>query len=148
MHHLAVAADLAIVASSWAFGGSTSNANIRSIWINIGCNSTVITLDVNILRRYHCYMILSFRCKETEKLAGGRYSRKLPADIQRIAARKLKMLNDAVELNDLRVPPANRLEALKGRRKGQHSIRINDQWRLCFRWQKGNASDVEIVDYH
>ena len=108
----------------------------------------MITLDVNILRRYYTCMILSFRCKETEKLAGGRYSRKLPADIQRIAARKLKMLNDAVELNDLRVPPANRLEALKGRRKGQHSIRINDQWRLCFRWHKGNASDVEIVDYH
>ena len=60
----------------------------------------------------------------------------------------LKLLNDSVELNDLRVPPANRLEALKGSRKGQHSIRINDQWRICFRWDKGNASDVEIVDYH
>ena len=109
---------------------------------------TIVTLDVNILQRYYMSMILSFRCKETEKLAGGRYSRKLPINIQRIAARKLKMLNDAVELNDLRVPPANRLEALKGRRKAQHSIRINDQWRLCFRWHKGNASDVEIVDYH
>ncbi len=93
-------------------------------------------------------MILSFSCKETEKLARGRISRKLPTEIQRIAARKLKLLNDSVELNDLRVPPANRLEALKGSRKGQHSIRINDQWRICFRWNKGNASDVEIVDYH
>jgi proteic killer suppression protein len=93
-------------------------------------------------------MILSFSCKETEKLAGGRFSRKLPTAIQRIAARKLKLLNDSVELNDLRVPPANRLEALKGIRKGQHSIRINDQWRICFQWHKGNASDVEIVDYH
>jgi len=93
-------------------------------------------------------MILSFSCKETEKLARGRFSRKLPAAIQHIAARKLKLLNDSVELNDLRVPPANRLEALKGSRKGQHSIRINDQWRICFRWDKGNASDVEIVDYH
>jgi proteic killer suppression protein len=108
----------------------------------------MLTLYVNILMRYYTYMILSFRCKETEKLARGRYSRKLPADIQRIAARKLKMLNGAVELNDLRVPPANRLEALKGSRKGQHSIRINDQWRMCFRWHKGNASDVQIVDYH
>ncbi len=108
----------------------------------------MLTLDVNILTRYYTYMILSFRCKETEKLARGQYSRKLPADIQRIAARKLKMLNDAVELNDLRVPPANRLEALKGGRKGQYSIRINNQWRLCFRWHKGNASDVQIMDYH
>jgi len=93
-------------------------------------------------------MILSFRCKETEKLAGGKFSRKLPSDIQRIAARKIKMIGDAVELIDLRVPPANRLEALKGERKGQHSIRINDQWRICFRWRNGNAMDVEIVDYH
>lgn len=108
----------------------------------------MLTLGVNISMRYYTYIILSFRCEETEKLAVGRYSRKLPADIQRIAARKLKVLNDAVELNDLRVPPANRLEALKGSRKGQHSIRINNQWRLCFRWHKGNASDVQIVDYH
>ena len=93
-------------------------------------------------------MILSFRCKETEKLAGGNFSRKLPSDIQRIAARKIKMISDAVQLIDLRVPPANRLEALKGERKGQHSIRINDQWRICFRWRNGNAMDVEIVDYH
>jgi proteic killer suppression protein len=93
-------------------------------------------------------MILGFRCKETKKLASGRFSRKLPTDIQRIAARKLKLLNDAANLVDLRVPPANRLEALKGARKGQYSIRINDQWRICFRWLDGNASEVEIVDYH
>ena len=93
-------------------------------------------------------MILGFRCRETEKLAAGRLSRKLPHDIQRIAARKLKMIGDAAELKDLRVPPANRLEALKGERKGQYSIRINDQWRICFRWKNGNAADVEIVDYH
>ena len=93
-------------------------------------------------------MILSFRCKETEKLASGKYSRKLPSDIQHIAARKLKMIGDAAELKDLRIPPANRLEALKGERKGQYSIRINDQWRICFRWKNSNAMDVEIVDYH
>ena len=93
-------------------------------------------------------MITSFRCKETEKLFHGRYSRKLPSDIQHVAARKLKLLNDAAELNDLRAPPANRLEALKGSRKGQYSIRINDQWRICFQWNIGNASRIEIVDYH
>jgi proteic killer suppression protein len=108
----------------------------------------VVTLDDNNAKRYYSAMILSYGCKETEKIAGGRFSRKLPTEIQRIAARKLKLLNDSVELNDLRVPPANRLEALKGSRRGQHSIRINDQWRICFRWDKGNASDVEIVDYH
>ena len=93
-------------------------------------------------------MITSFRCKETEKLFHGRYSRKLPSSIQHVAARKLKLLNDAAELNDLRAPPANRLEALKGSRKGQYSIRINDQWRICFQWNIGNASRIEIVDYH
>lgn len=93
-------------------------------------------------------MILSFKCRETEKLAQGRFYGKLPRDIQRIAARKLKLLNDAVALRDLRVPPGNRLEALKGEREGQHSIRINDQWRLCFRWHRGNATAVEVVDYH
>ena len=93
-------------------------------------------------------MILGYRCKETQKIASGLYSKKLPSDLQRIAARKLKLLNDAAELNDLRVPPANRLEALKGARRGQHSIRINDQWRICFRWISGNATDVEIIDYH
>mgnify|MGYP003497513294 CR=1 FL=1 len=107
-----------------------------------------ITLDVNNALRYFYPMILSFSCKETEKLARGRFSRKLPTAIQHIAARKLKLLNDSVELNDLRVPPANRLEALKGSRKGQHSIRINDQWRICFVWKDGDALEVEIVDYH
>lgn len=93
-------------------------------------------------------MIVSFRGKETEKLFSGKFSRNLPTDIQRVAARKLKLLNDAAELNDLRIPPANRLEALKGSRKGYYSIRINDQWRICFRWTRGNAHSVEIVDYH
>ena len=93
-------------------------------------------------------MIRSFRCKHTERIASGKYSRKLPTSIQRAAARKLKLLASAVELNDLRVPPANRLEQLKGNRHGQYSIRINDQWRICFRWESGHAADVEIVDYH
>lgn len=74
--------------------------------------------------------------------------RKIPADLQRVALRKLRMLDAAVSLEDLKVPPANRLEKLKGRREGQYSIRINDQWRICFRFQNSEATDVEIVDYH
>ena len=98
--------------------------------------------------RYSSRMIKSFRGKETEKVWQGQRSRRLPGDIQRVARRKLRMLNNARALNDLRVPPANRLEALQGRRAGQHSIRINDQWRICFVWDQGIALDVEIVDYH
>jgi proteic killer suppression protein len=91
-------------------------------------------------------VIKSFKCRETERLFQGRFSPKLPQAIQRIAARKLKMVNDAASLEFLRVPPANHLETLTGDRAGQHSIRINDQWRICFRWQEGDALDVEIVD--
>ena len=93
-------------------------------------------------------MIKSFGCKETEKIWNGKISRRLPQDIQRIARRKLRMINNAESLNDLRVPPANRLEALKGNRADQHSVRINDQWRICFVWREDNAFAVEIVDYH
>ncbi|MFC1610830.1 type II toxin-antitoxin system RelE/ParE family toxin [Myxococcota bacterium] len=93
-------------------------------------------------------MIRSFRSAETERVWNGQVSLKLPRDIQNVARRKLRMVNNAQTLQDLRVPPANRLEALKGNREGQHSIRINDQWRVCFRWQDGDAHDVEIVDYH
>ncbi len=93
-------------------------------------------------------MIKSFRRKETEKIWQGQRSRRLPGDIQQVARRKMRMLNNARALNDLRIPPANRLEALHGQRVGQHSIRINDQWRICFVWDQGDAFDVEIVDYH
>jgi toxin HigB-1 len=92
-------------------------------------------------------MIRSFRCKETEKLFNDQFSRRF-AFIERIARRKLEMLEAAKALDDLRSPPGNRLEALRGDRAGQHSIRINDQWRLCFRWSDGDSFDVEIVDYH
>lgn len=93
-------------------------------------------------------MITGFKDRETEKIWQGDFSRQLPRDIQAVARRKLRMLSNAHSLVDLRIPPANRLEALKGKRKGQHSIRINDQWRICFIWVDGNASNVEIVDYH
>ena len=93
-------------------------------------------------------MIKSFADRETEKVYNQQFSRKLPSTIQRIALRKLFMINAAENLNDLRVPPANRLEALHGDREGQHSIRINDQYRICFTEQQGDFYDVEIVDYH
>ncbi|MEJ2402018.1 MAG: type II toxin-antitoxin system RelE/ParE family toxin [Xanthomonadales bacterium] len=93
-------------------------------------------------------MIKSFRSEETEKIWNGICSKRLPQSIQQIARRKLRMLNNARSINDRRVPPANRLEALGGNRKGQHSIRINDQWRICFIWMDGDAVNVEIVDYH
>ncbi|MDP2621977.1 MAG: type II toxin-antitoxin system RelE/ParE family toxin [Hyphomicrobiales bacterium] len=93
-------------------------------------------------------MIRSFADAETARIWSGQRSRKLPFDIQRVALRKLRMLNQARILEDLRIPPGNRLGALKRGRAGQHSIRINDQWRICFRWHDGEASDVEIVDYH
>jgi proteic killer suppression protein len=93
-------------------------------------------------------VIKSFKCQETEKIFGRFYSKKFPTDIQRSALRKLRMLNRAEDLNDLRVPPGNRLKALKGKRKEQYSIRINDQWRICFIWQDKDTFDVEITDYH
>jgi len=93
-------------------------------------------------------MIESFRCRETAAIFRREYSRRLPTNIQRAALKKLRMLNRSMTLEDLRIPPGNRLEALSGNRKRQHSIRINEQWRVCFVWRNGGAHDVEIVDYH
>ncbi len=93
-------------------------------------------------------MIRSFRCRETERLFRGRVSRTWPPDMQRRAARKLNVLHAATRLDTLRVPPGNRLEALAGDRAGQHGIRVNDQWRICFVWKDGHAHEVELVDYH
>jgi toxin HigB-1 len=92
-------------------------------------------------------MIRSFRCRDTEALFNDRDVPRFRA-FERIARRKLLYLHRARRLDDLRVPPGNRLEALKGNRKGQYSIRVNDQYRICFTWKEGNAGDVEIVDYH
>ncbi len=93
-------------------------------------------------------MILSFGNRETEKVWNGTRVKKLPMEIQFIGRRKLRMLNNSVNLNDLKVPPANRLEKLSGKLKGFCSIRINDQWRIIFKWESGNATAVEITDYH
>jgi proteic killer suppression protein len=93
-------------------------------------------------------MIKSFRCGETERIFRRNYSKKFPDTIQRGALRKLRMLHRAKGINDLKVPPGNKLEVLRGDRQGQYSIRINKQWRICFDWQEGDALNVEIVDYH
>lgn len=93
-------------------------------------------------------MIKSFRCLETQKIFNREYSRRFPRDIQIRAFAKLNAIDAAVHLKDLRLPPSNRLEALKGERKGQHSVCINERWRICFEWHSGNAEQVEIVDYH
>jgi len=93
-------------------------------------------------------MIRDFRCKETEKIFNRQFSRKFPADIQRTALRKLALLDAAESLDDLKIPPSIRLEKLTGNRKGQYSIRINDQWRICFVWYRGDVQEVEITDYH
>lgn len=93
-------------------------------------------------------MIRSFKDRETHRIWRGERVRRPAVEIQSIARRKLRMLDNATDLRDLLVPPANRLEALRGDRQGQCSIRINDQWRICFRWQRGDVHEVEIVDYH
>jgi len=93
-------------------------------------------------------LIKSFRDADTQRLWQEERSRRLPASLQRVALRKLQMLNAAAALSDLMVPPGNRLERLRGDRLGQHSIRINDQYRVCFEWREGNAHSVEITDYH
>lgn len=93
-------------------------------------------------------MIKSFNSKETEKIWHGEFSRKIPLEIQQIARRKLRMLNNSVDLNDLTIPPSNRLEKLEGDLKGLYSIRINIKWGIVFEWKDGNAFGVEIIDYH
>jgi proteic killer suppression protein len=106
-----------------------------------------IALDVNHATRYYAPVIKTFRCADTEALSKGRRVKRF-ANIESVARRKLRQLQIAGRLDDLRVPPGNRLEALKGNRAGQHSIRVNDQFRVCFRWTAAGVEDVEIVDYH
>lgn len=109
----------------------------------------LISLDVNTVARYHSLtMIRSWRDRDTERVFDRRRSQRLAHDVQRVALRKLLLLDAAGAPQDLRIPPGNRLERLSGDREGQYSIRINNQWRICFKWQDGDAYDVEIVDYH
>ena len=109
---------------------------------------TLIALDTISVMRHGLRVIRSYKNLDTEAVANRERCRTFPADIQRRAQAKLMILNNAKDLNDLRAPPGNRLEALSGDRKGQYSIRVNDQWRICFSWKQRNAYQVEIVDYH
>jgi len=93
-------------------------------------------------------MIVSFGNSDTEQIWLGNRIKKLPNEIQQVGRRKLRMLNNSVDLSDLKIPPSNRLEKLSGKLRGFYSIRINDQWRIIFKWNSGNASEVEIIDYH
>src|SRR5437667_10899077 len=108
----------------------------------------MLSLDGYIRRCRISPLIVNFKCAETERIWQRHFSRKLPGNIQQKALHKLQLLDAAVRLENLRIPPGNRLEALKGDRRGQHSIRINQQWRICFKWLNGHAHAVEIVDYH
>lgn len=119
-------------------------AYVNYCLVNIVHSYSLLTFGVSI----DSIMILSFGNKETEKIWKGNLSRKLPREIQDIARRKLRMINNSVDIVDLRIPPSNRLEKLKGVLSDFYSIRINNQWRIIFRWENGNTIDVEIVDYH
>ena len=105
------------------------------------------TLHITTCVLYYL-MIKTFKCKETQKIYNRMFSKKLPQDIQRTAYKKLLMIEASIDVDDLKTPPANRLEKLSGDRVGQYSIRVNKQYRICFRWENGFAFDVEIVDYH
>ena len=127
-----------------SFGPRCGSAAASRCW----AAPAVVTIDDNNVSRYYSPVIRSFRDTQTEKVFLRERSRVLPADLQRRAHRKLLLLDATETLHDLRVPPGNRLERLSGNRRGPHSIRINDQWRICFRWDRGDAHDVEITDYH
>lgn len=107
------------------------------------------SLDISNATRYYLFAVIkTFRDKESEQLFQRRFTRRFPANLHRAAWKKLAMLDAAEKLEDLRVPPGNRFEKLSGKRAGEYSIRINDQWRICFRWREGNSYDVEVADYH
>ena len=108
----------------------------------------VVTLVVNNAQRYHRPVIRSFRNKDTEATWQRRYVKNLSPELSRLTYKKLVLINAAETINDLRVPPGNRLEKLAGERAGQYSIRVNDQWRICFTWSASGAANVELVDYH
>lgn len=110
--------------------------------------ASVVSLDVSNVFRYYSTVIRSFRDKRAQAIFEREFVKRFSADVQRLALRKLMQLHAAGRIETLRVPPGNRLESLRGDRAGQHSIRVNDQWRICFVWKDGHAHEVEIVDYH
>ena len=116
---------------------------MRQAEVSTFCNLTILAFSDSIK-----LVITTFQKEETHKVWEGEFSKKLPVQIQAVARRKLRMINNARRIEDLRIPPNNRLESLKGNRKGQWSIRINDQWRVCFAWNDGHAQRLEICDYH
>ena len=129
--------------------GNVSLYPMRIVWsLPIIVASEILSVEMYTQNRYNQFMIKNFSDSETEKIYHQEFSRKLPQTIQRMALRKLMMIDAAEMLEDLRIPPANHLEALQGDRKGQYSIRINRQYRICFIWTGKDASHVEIVDYH
>ena len=119
-----------------------------SVDVKINENPILTVYNNTATRYYNDTMIISFNCKETEKICNRQHSKKFAPNIQKLALRKLMILDAAVDVNDLKIPPGNTLEKLKHNRKDQYSIRINDQWRICFKFQNSNAENVEIVDYH
>jgi len=144
-----------VVEVSWASRAQDPRARIPvgreqlpSMPRRTSVQAEVITVDNHNGSRYYTSMIRSFRDKDTQRVFNRERVRKLGSEVQRIAQRRLVILDAADALNDLRFPPGNRLEKLTGDRKGEYSIRINDQWRICFRWRSPDAYDVEIVDYH
>ena len=131
------------------FSSATRHCPQRSGLRPVSCPdcASIVTLDVNHVSRYYRLVIKTFKCADTQAISKGEPVKRF-ANIATVARRKLRQLEIAGRLDDLRVPPGNRLEALRGDRAGQHSIRINDQFRVCFRWTDTGAEDVEIVDYH
>jgi toxin HigB-1 len=128
--------------------------NSQALWANYhaasgtGLFRRLVTVDINNATRYYNLVIKSFKCKETERVFKREVSRRIPGDSTRQARKKLLMLDAAAELNSLRISPSNHLEKLRAKRSGQHSIRMNDQWRICFLWRGNDAYEVEIVDCH
>jgi proteic killer suppression protein len=131
----------------FTFAAFSGQALGRINFINKSCISPIIYLSLALVTQLGS-MIKSFGSRETEKIWEGSRSTRLPLEIQNIGRRKLRMLNNSVTIIDLRIPPSNRLEKLTGKRKDYHSIRINDQWRIIFKWHNGHSFDVEIIDYH
>ena len=130
------------------FGCSTSVIRPYDWFVHNPGPGQIITFDVNNVLRYYSRVIRSFRDKDTEAVWRRNYIKKLSPELSRLAYNKLVLINAAASINDLRVPPGNRLEKLAGARAGQYSMRVNSQWRICFTWSSSGAGNVELVDYH